>query len=130
MTVEPRVIRDDAEYDTALQVMKERWDDPSDEVQDALDVLAVLLEAYEREHHPLPFPDPIEAIMEHRDLTGKDLQPYIGPRSRVSEILNRKRPLNLEIIRRPQKVLGIPLEALVGRTAASELAPMPFGSSR
>ena len=83
---------------------------------DRLDVLTTLVEAYEDKHFAIPAPDPIEAIyyfMESRDLTRRDLEPYLGSRARVSEILNRKRPLSLEMIRELNKGLGIPAEVLI-----------------
>jgi HTH-type transcriptional regulator/antitoxin HigA len=83
---------------------------------DRLDVLVTLVEAWEVRHYPLDLPDPVEAIkyhMEQKDLTPKDLAPFIGSRSRVYEVLNRKRPLTLKMIRRLHKGLGIPAESLI-----------------
>jgi HTH-type transcriptional regulator/antitoxin HigA len=78
------------------------------------------VEAYELRHFPIAPPDPIDAIrfrMEHMGLTRKDLERYLGSRSRVSEVLNRKRPLTLDMIRRLHAGLGIPLESLIGEVA-------------
>ena len=78
---------------------------------DRLDVLTTLIEAYEDRHFRIPLPDPIEAIIYHvesRGLTRGDLEPYIGSRSRVSEILNRKRALTIDMIRKLHGGLGIP----------------------
>lgn len=83
---------------------------------DKLDILVTLVEAWEREHYPMEFPDPIEAIrfvMEQRGLKPKDLVPMIGQANRVYEVLNRKRPLTLNMIRRLHKGLGIPAESLL-----------------
>lgn len=83
---------------------------------DRLDVLVTLVEAYEDDHFPIPLPDPVEAIgywMESRGLTRRDLEPYIGTRARVSEVLNRKRPLTLNMIRRLNSGLGIPADILI-----------------
>ncbi len=83
---------------------------------DTLDVLVTLIEAYEAKHWPVDLPDPIEAIevrMDQRDLTPKDLEPFIGSRGRVSEVLNRRRPLTLPMIRRLEAGLGIPARVLV-----------------
>ncbi|NJC88409.1 MAG: transcriptional regulator [Desulfuromonas sp.] len=83
---------------------------------DRLEVLVTLVEAYEEKHYSIPKPDPIEAVlyhMESRGLTRRDLQPYIGSRARVSEVLNRKRPLTMEMIRNLHKGLGIPAEILI-----------------
>ena len=81
-----------------------------------LDVLATLVEAYERKHFPMDMPDPIEAIkfaMEQRGLSVKDLESMIGRTNRVYEVLNYKRPLTLKMIRRLHKGLGIPAECLI-----------------
>ena len=81
-----------------------------------LDVLVTLIEAYERKHYPMDFPDPVEAIkfvMEQRCLTVSDLVPMIGQTNRVYEILNGKRQLTLPMIKRLHKDLGIPAESLL-----------------
>ena len=83
---------------------------------DRLDVLVTLVEAWEARHYPLDLPDPVAAIryhMEQKGLTPKDLVPYIGSRSRVYEVLNRKRPLSLRMIWRLHRGLGIPAESLI-----------------
>ena len=83
---------------------------------DRLDVLVTLVEAWEAKHYPLDLPDPIAAIRYHMEQNGmvpRDLVPYIGNRSRVYEVLNRKRPLSLKMIRRLHKGLGIPAESLI-----------------
>lgn len=85
---------------------------------DRLDVLATLVEAYEARHYPLDPPDPVEAIkfrMEQGNLTVKDLVPSIGRPNRVYEVLNRKRALTVEMIRKLHRNLGIPAESLIGR---------------
>ena len=82
-----------------------------------LDVLVTLIEAYERKHFPMALPDPIEAIrfsMEQKGLIAKDLVPMIGRINRVYEILNGKRPLTLQMIRRLHRELGISAESLIG----------------
>lgn len=82
-----------------------------------LDVLVTLIEAYERKHFPMALPDPIEAIrfcMEQKGLVAKDLVPMIGQINRVYEILNGKRALTLQMIRRLHRELGIPAESLIG----------------
>ena len=83
---------------------------------DRLEVLTTLVEAYEEKHFGVPMPDPIEAIryhMESRGLTRRDLELYIGSRARVSEVLNRKRPLTMDMIRNLHKGLSIPAEVLI-----------------
>lgn len=83
---------------------------------DRLDVLATLVEAWEREHFPLDLPDAVAATKHHMDQNGlapRDLIPFIGSRYRVYEVLNRKRPLTLAMIGRLHEGLGIPAEALI-----------------
>lgn len=83
---------------------------------DRLDVLATLVEAWEEKHHAIEAPDPIEAVrfaMEQRGLSRRDLEPFIGSRARVAEVLNRRRPLTLPMIRRLHVGLGIPAEVLI-----------------
>ena len=90
-----------------------------------LDILVTLIEAYEAQAHPILPPEPIEAIvyyMESRDLTRHDLEPYIGNRARVSEILNRRRPLTLDMIRKLHRGLGIPAEILIQPYSARHIA--------
>lgn len=83
---------------------------------DRLDVLTTLVEAWEQRHHEIDAPDPVEAIkfaMEQRGITRHDLEPVIGSRARVAEVLNRKRRLTLPMIRRLHARLGIPAEVLI-----------------
>jgi HTH-type transcriptional regulator / antitoxin HigA len=83
---------------------------------DRLEVLTTLIEAYEEKHHAISLPNPIDAIqyyMDSRGLTRHDLEKYLGSRARVSEILNRKRMLTMEMIRNLHKGLGIPAEVLI-----------------
>ena len=91
---------------------------------DRLDVLVTLVEAWERQHYPLGFPDPIEAIkynMDQKGLQPRDLIPFIGSRNRVHEVLNRRRSLTLNMIRRLHEGLGIPADSLIkaGRKRAA-----------
>ena len=83
---------------------------------DRLDVLTTLVIAWEEKHHRIEAPDPLEAIrfaMEQRGLTRRDLEPLIGSRARVAEVLNGKRKLTLPMIRRLHAALGIPAETLI-----------------
>jgi HTH-type transcriptional regulator / antitoxin HigA len=83
---------------------------------DRLDVLVTLAEAWEEKHHPIEAPDPIEAIrfaMEQRGLSRRDLEPFIGSRARVAEVLNRRRSLTLPMIRKLHSGLGIPADVLI-----------------
>ena len=87
-----------------------------------LDALATLIDSYEQAHHPMDPPDPIEAIkfrMSQQKLTRKQLEPMIGTRTRVAEVLNRRRSLSISMIRRLHATLGIPAEVLIrpSRTA-------------
>lgn len=120
-----RPIKTEADYQSALKEIEKLFGvEPGSSEGDRLDVLLTLVEAYEDEHYAIPAPDPIEAInyfMESRGMTRADLEPFIGSRARVSEILNRKRPLTLSMIQRLHSKLGIPAEVLVKpyRTAIS-----------
>jgi HTH-type transcriptional regulator/antitoxin HigA len=92
---------------------------------DRLDILATLIDAYEAEHDPMDPPDPIEAIrfrMEQQGLTRKDLEPMIGTRTRVAEVLNRRRGLSIDMIRRLHERLGISAEVLIRPSRAGRAA--------
>ena len=110
-------IKTDADYKAALAETECLFDAaPGSTDGDRLEILTILVEAYEEKHHPISPPDPIEAIlyhMESRGLSRRDLEPFIGSRARVSEILNRKRPLTVEMIRNLQKGLGISADVLI-----------------
>ena len=112
-----RPIRNEEEYETALAEIEALWDvEPDTTEADQLDVLVMLVEAYEAEHHPIPAPDPIALIlhvMEARGLTRRDMEAYLGTRARVSEVLNRRRRLSLDMIRRLHTGLGLPGDVLV-----------------
>ncbi len=128
-----RPIKTQSDYQWALAEVDKLWDAaPGSPRADRLDVLATLIEAYEEEHHAIDPPDPISAIrfrMEQLGLTRRDLEPYIGPRSRVSEILSGSRTLTLPMIRRLNSGLGIPAEVLI-RPAPPPLAPGTGPTSR
>ncbi|MBI1865644.1 MAG: helix-turn-helix domain-containing protein [Nitrospirae bacterium] len=112
-----RAIHTENDYRAALAEIERLLDaEPGTPDGDRLDVLTTLVEAYEERRHPIGFPDPVEAILyylESRGLTRKDLESYIGGRAKVSEVLNRKRPLSIEMIRRLHKGLGVPAEILI-----------------
>ena len=85
----------------------------------------MLIQEYEREHYPIPDPEPIDLllhVMDARGLTRKDLEPFIGSRARVAEVLNRVRPLSLEMIRRLSTGLGLPAEVLIQPYAVTRAA--------
>jgi HTH-type transcriptional regulator/antitoxin HigA len=122
-----RVIESDADYSAALEQMAELMaSDPAigSDSERLLKTLAVLVRDHESARYPIAPPDPIEAIkfrMEQQGLAPKDLVPYLGSRSRVSEILAKKRPLTLAMIRSLHRGLGIPAASLLGdRTDASD----------
>ena len=110
-------IRTKADYKAALAEIEALWGARSGTPRgDRLDVLATLIDAYEAEHHPIDPPDPIDAIqfrMEQQGLTRRDLEGLIGTRTRIAEVLNRKRPLSINMIRRLHEHLGIPADVLI-----------------
>ncbi len=116
-----RPIKTETDYEWALAEIENLLEaEPDTPDGDRLDILVTLVEAYEDDFYSIPMPDPIEMIlytMESRGLTRRDLEPYIGTRARVSEILNRKRPLTLTMIRKLHTGLGISADVLVQPTA-------------
>jgi HTH-type transcriptional regulator/antitoxin HigA len=117
--MELRLIKTKREYQAALKEVEALWDAPEGSKDaDRLEVLVLLIEAYEAKHYPIPAPEPIDFlhhVMESRGLTRKDLEPYIGSRARVAEVLNRVRPLSLDMIRRLSVGLKIPSDVLIRR---------------
>ncbi len=115
MVIKP--IKNHRDYERALKEVDRLMDaKPNTPQGDRLDVLATLVAAWEEKHYPIEAPDAIEAIrftMEQRGLTRRDLEPFIGSRARVAEVLNRRRSLTLAMIRRLHTGLGIPAEALL-----------------
>jgi HTH-type transcriptional regulator/antitoxin HigA len=115
--MEIRPIKTKADYRAALKEAERLWDaEPGTSAGDRVDILVTLIEAYEAKHYAIPAPDPIAAIlfmMEQKGLSRRDLEPAIGSRGRVSEILTRKRPLTLPMVRALSALLDIPAEILV-----------------
>ncbi len=114
--MEPKVLKTEADYEAALAHVETLMDAAPGSPEEELELFALLIDAYERVHHPIDLPDPIEAIkfrMEQQGLRQKDLAPYLGSQSKVSEVLNRKRPLSLSMIRALHEGLGIPAEVLL-----------------
>ncbi len=111
-------IKSDRDHEAALARIDALMDAKPDTPEgDGLEVLSVLVEAYEEANFPMAPPDPIEALlfrMQQMGLTRKDMEPLLGPRGRVSEVLNRKRRLSLEMIRNLNREMGVPAEALIG----------------
>ena len=114
---EVKPIRTESDHLAALAEIERLWGAPSGTPEgDRLDVLATLIDAFESEHHPIDPPDPIEAIkfrMEQQGLSRKDLEEILGTRTRVAEVLNRRRGLSINMIRRLHDRLGISAEILI-----------------
>lgn len=114
-----RPIRNEADYEAALEEIERYFDHepaPGTPEADRFDVLAMLIGAYERERWPIDPPEPIEAIqsyMEQRGYTQSDLADLLGSRSRASEILNRRRPLTMEMVWKLHRDWGLPAESLI-----------------
>lgn len=115
MNIKP--IRTKADHRAALRRIEALWDAPAKSPEaDELEVLSLLVEEYEKTHIAVPEVDPVNLllhVMEARQLTRKDLEPYIGSRARVAEVLNRMRPLSLEMIRRLSTGLALPADLLI-----------------
>ena len=117
MPADVRPIRTEADYEAALEDVAALWGSATGTPEgDRLDVLATLIDAYEARHYPMDPPDPIEAIkfrMEQQGMTRKDLEDVIGTRTRIAEVLNRKRSLSITMIRRLHDRFGISAEVLI-----------------
>jgi len=119
MMTQLRIIQNEAEHRQALARVAELMDQDlaaGSPESDELDVLAVLIEDFENKQYPIDPPDPVDAIefrMDQMGLGRKDLVPYIGSQSKVSEVLNRKRPLSLNMIRKLSDGLGISADVLI-----------------
>jgi len=126
MATELKPIRSEADYEAALEEAERLWGARSGTPEgDRLDVLATLIEVYEAKHYPMDRPDPVEAIrfrMEQLGLTRKDLEPMIGPRNRVADVLNRKRGLSIDMIRQLHENLGISAEVLIRPSRIDKVA--------
>lgn len=119
-----RPIKTKADYESALQETEKLWDAKKGTPEgDKLDILITLIEAWEDAQDPMVFPDPIEAIkfyMEQNGMTRKDLELFMGPKQRVSDVLNRKRPLSLSMIRKLSVGLGISVEVLIQESVVAK----------
>jgi len=115
--MEIKVIKNEEDYNSALKKLEKIFDAPVNSPDgDEAELLTVLIEKYEEEHYPIESPDPIEAIrfrMEQMNMKKKDLAEVLGYKSRVSEILSRKRKLSLKMIRQLHKKLRIPYDSLL-----------------
>ena len=116
-------IRNDKDHARAVARIEKLWGSrPGTPEAETLEVLVTLVDAWEAQHHPIEPPDPIEAVlfrMEQQGLSRRDLEPMVGGRARVSEVLNRKRPLTLAMIRRLRSGLGLSADVLVGQGRAA-----------
>jgi HTH-type transcriptional regulator/antitoxin HigA len=112
-----RPVKTKADHRAALKEIERLMDaKPGTPAGDRLEVLTTLVDRYESEHHAIEPPDPIEALlyhMESRGLTRRDLEPYLGSRARVAEVLNRRRSLTIDMIRKLHEGLGISADVLI-----------------
>ncbi len=112
-----KAIKTEQDYKQALGRLEEIFHAPIDTKEgDEAEILSILIEKYEEENYPIDAPDPIEAIMfrlEQMEMTKKDLAKILGYKSRVSEIINKKRKLNINMIRKLHDKLNIPYESLI-----------------
>jgi HTH-type transcriptional regulator/antitoxin HigA len=119
--MEIRAIHNNDDYEWALKEIDTLMDSELNTPEgDRLDILSALVDAYEKKYFPIDDPDPIEAIkfrMEQGGLTAKDLVPYIGQRSHVYEVLNRKRPISMNMAKKLHKHLKIPAALFLKETA-------------
>ncbi len=117
MTADVKPIRSASDYEAAMAEVEKLWGAKAGTPKgDRLDVIATLIDAYEAEHFPMDPPDPIEAIkfrMEQQGLTRRDLEGIVGTRTRIAEVLSRKRGLSIGMIRRLHEKLGISAEVLI-----------------
>ena len=112
-----KLIHTEADYQSALRKIRELWEAvPGTQEAEELEILALLVNKFEEEHYQIEEPDPIDYIkirMEELGLKQEDLVPYMGNKGNISKVLNRKRPLSLEMIRKLHRGLRFPLEVLV-----------------
>ena len=117
-----KILKNETDYEDALAYIETLMDaEPGSAEEEELELFSMLVEAYEKEHHPIDLPDAVSAIkfrMEQEGLTRKDMARYLGSMSRVSEVLNGKRPLSLAMIRSLHAGLGIPYEVLLQEPGA------------
>lgn len=118
--MELKPIKNETEYDQFLEWIDSQFDaapDPESPEGNKLQIALLLVKAYEDEHYPVPAPDPIDAIklkMDEKGLKSKDLVEWVGSKSYVSALLNRKKPLTLKLAKLFHEKLGIPAQVLLG----------------
>lgn len=117
--MEVKIIKTEKEYKKALARLEKIFDAPINSAEgDEAELISILIEKYEEVHYPIELPDPIEAIkfrMEQLNMSKSDIAKVIGYKSRVSEILNKKRKLSLQMIRNLHDQLSIPYESLMAK---------------
>jgi HTH-type transcriptional regulator/antitoxin HigA len=117
MMINLKPIHSEDDYRQAMQMLGLLWGAAEGSPEsDQLDILATLIEKYEEENFPMDLPDPVDAIlfrMEQQGLSRRDLEPMLGTRNRVSEVLNRRRGMSIEMIRALHEGLKIPAEVLI-----------------
>jgi len=130
--MKPKIIKNDTDYQAALAYLETLMDaQPGTPEEEELELFAMLIETYEQTIFPIDLPDPVSAIefrMEQQGLKRKDLEPYIGSQSKVSEVLSGKRALSMAMIRALHAGLDIPLEVLLQKPGKS--LPQPNTSLR
>ena len=118
-----RPVRDEQSYGQSLARIEELWGTKQGTADgDELDVLMILVEVYEEKNYPMPPSDPVQAIlfrMEQMELRRKDLEPFLGPKSRVSDVLNRKRSLSMKQVINLHHGMNIPYESLLAQNSMS-----------
>lgn len=120
------IIKNEKDYRNALKDLEKVFDATRGQKAEKAQLLMLLIEDYEKKHHPIEAPDPVEAIkyiMEERQLKNKDVTKYFGSKSLVSQVLNRQRKLSLKMIRSIHKGLGIAYETLLGETPTIAAEP-------
>ena len=126
--MQPKILKTEEEYESALEIVSELMDaNPGSPEEDSLDLWSLLVEKYEDEHYPIDPPDPIEAIKFRMDQMGwrqKDLAQFFpGDKTKVSDVLHRRRTLSLKMIRALNQHLGIPTDVLVREVSLARKAP-------
>ena len=123
--MKPKLIRTETDHEAALrriELLMENEPEPASPQGEELELLSLLVERYEDEQYPMDLPEPVAAIrfrMEQQGLKPKDLVPFIGSASKVSEVLAGKRGLSVAMIRNLIQGLGLPAEVLIGKPPSS-----------
>jgi HTH-type transcriptional regulator/antitoxin HigA len=128
--MKPKLLKNNHDYEMALKYIESLMEQPESKVtNEEIELFTSLISSYEEKYFPVDLPNPIDAIlfvMDQQGLERKDLIPIIGSQSKVSEILNRKRPLSLSMIRRLHEELNIPAEILLQDTQQNQVPEKQF----